>query len=77
MGTFKVDVEGFDGALLVAFSEWVKKNGGCYADKVVGEFNVLSEGRVSGEEANTALSTAGYKLIKKGINYNWVRRDDA
>ncbi|KAL3795156.1 hypothetical protein HJC23_007384 [Cyclotella cryptica] len=62
MKRFKVDVEGFDGELLVAFSKWVmQKNWTCYADIVSGEFNELSDGRVSGDDANLALVGVGYE----------------
>jgi hypothetical protein len=73
MKKFKVDVEGFDGDLLVAFSKWVqKKNGACYADEVWGEFNELSDGRVSGDEAGFALAEAGYKETgKNGFDRIW------
>lgn len=74
MKRFKVDVEGFDGDLLVAFSEWVEKNHEvCYADMVIGEFNELSEGRVSGADASTALTRVGYKLLdtKEGFDWMW------
>jgi hypothetical protein len=73
MKRFKVDVEGFDGDLLVAFSKWVlKKNGACYADEVYGEFNELSDGRVSGDEAGLALAEAGYEETgKDGFDRIW------
>ncbi|KAL3779320.1 hypothetical protein ACHAWO_008510 [Cyclotella atomus] len=73
MKKFKVDVEGFDGDLLVAFSKWVmKKNGECHADEVSGEFNELSDGRVSGDEAGLALAEAGYEETgKDGFDRIW------
>jgi len=64
MGKFKVDVEGMDGELLVAYSAWVERhNRTCFADQVIGEFNVLSEGRTSFGVANETLSRAGYKFV--------------
>lgn len=62
MKYFKVDVKGFDGELLVAFSKWVmKKNWTCYADTVLGEFHELSQGRVGGDKVNLALRNVGYE----------------
>ena len=48
-GTFKVDVEGLDVELLKSFTEWVNKSKSerCYADRIIGEFNELSVGRVN------------------------------
>lgn len=76
MGTFKVDVEGLDGDLLVAFSEWVKKSDGCYADEVTGEFNELSHGRTSGVDVDVALSRVGYKNVRKGLDWRWKFQGD-
>jgi len=50
-----------DGELLMGFSEWVMNNAGCYADRVLGEFNELSNGRTSLEDVDSALTDAGYK----------------
>ena len=50
-----------DGELLIGFSEWVMNNAGCYADRVLGEFNELSNGRTSLEDVDSALIDAGYK----------------
>lgn len=50
-----------DGELLMGFSEWVMNNSGCYADRVLGEFNELSNGRTSLEDVDSALTDAGYK----------------
>jgi hypothetical protein len=73
MKQFKVDVEGFDGELLVAFSKWVlKKNRTCYADTVSGEFNELSEGRISGDEANLALMHASYQETVSRDDIDWI-----
>ena len=49
LGTFKVDVEGLDVELLKSFTEWVNKSKSerCYADRIIGEFNELSVGRVN------------------------------
>ena len=50
-----------DGELLLGFSEWVMNNAGCYADRVLGEFNELSNGRTTLEDVDSALTDAGYK----------------
>lgn len=73
LGTFKVDVEGLDGELLKSFTEWVNKSKseGCYADRIIGEFNELSVGRVSGEEVDEVLSAVGYKVTQKGFDWKW------
>jgi len=60
MGTFKVDVEGMDGDLLLGYSAWVlNTNRKCFADVVIGEFNHLAEEN-SFEMINTILSRMGY-----------------
>ena len=73
IGTFKVDVEGLDGDLLVAFSKWMKEANGCRADRVIGEFNELSEGMTGFELVNEELISAGYSRgVKGGFDRIWT-----
>lgn len=81
IGRFKVDVEGFDGALLVGYSKWMKKHKGrCYADIISGEFNELSDGLVGGKDADAAMAPMGYRISSYGTkshpDWEWSYNPD-
>lgn len=72
MKRFKLGVKGFDGELFVAFLKWVMKNNWtCNTDIVSWEFNELSDGRISGDDANLALVHVGYEETVSN-EFDWV-----